>query len=72
MAAFYFNDASLKLSFETGVDETGKAIITAKTYRNVRDHVEAAEVLAAVQVLASLSSYNLLFAEKVLTETIDN
>ena len=71
MATFNYDNATLKLSFETGVDELGKAIVTAKTYRNVRDNVEATEVMAVVQALASLSSYDLLFAEKILTETVD-
>ncbi len=71
MAAYNFDNATLKLSFETGVDELGKAIINAKTYRNLRENVAATEVQVAVQAFASLSSHDLLFAEKIQTETVD-
>lgn len=71
MATFTFDNATLKLSFEAGIDELGKAIVSAKTYRNVRYNVEATEVLTVVQAIASLSSYGLLFAEKIQTETVD-
>ncbi|HWK21522.1 MAG TPA: DUF1659 domain-containing protein [Ureibacillus sp.] len=71
MAAFNFDNASLKLSFQTGVDQSGKAIVSAKTYRNLRNNLDASQVLAVVQAIASLSSYDLLYAEKVQTETIE-
>lgn len=71
MAAFNFDSAALKISYVTGLDEQGKAIVTSKTYRNVRDNVEASAVLSVVQAISSLSSYDYLFAEKILTETVD-
>ncbi|MDI7744106.1 DUF1659 domain-containing protein [Lysinibacillus fusiformis] len=71
MATYNYDNATLKLSFETGIDELGKAIVSAKTYRNVRNNVQPDEVFTVVQALASLSSYELLFVEKILTETVD-
>ncbi|MEK9198360.1 DUF1659 domain-containing protein [Ureibacillus sp. FSL E2-3493] len=71
MAAYNFENATLKLSFETGVDEQGKPIITSKTYRNVRANVEASQIAAVVQVLASLSNYTLQKAQKIETESVE-
>ncbi|QCR32623.1 DUF1659 domain-containing protein [Lysinibacillus sp. SGAir0095] len=71
MASFNFDNATLRLSYVTGVDESGKAIVTSKTYRNVRDNVEASQVLDVAQALASLSNYELSLTKKILTETVD-
>ena len=71
MAAFNFENATLRLSYVTGIDEIGKAIVTTKAYRNLRENVEASEVLAVAQALSSLSSYEFYLAKKVLTEAVD-
>ena len=71
MAAFNFENATLRLSYVTGVDENGKAIVTSKTYRNLRANVEATDALAVAQALSSLSGYDFYLAKKILTETVD-
>ncbi|MDN4492452.1 DUF1659 domain-containing protein [Ureibacillus aquaedulcis] len=71
MAAFNFDSAAIRISYVTGVDEQGKSVITSKTYRNVRNNVEASEILTVVQAISSLTSHNFLLAEKILTETVD-
>lgn len=72
MPVFTFDQATLKLSFETGIDESGKSIIASKTYRNVRDQVSAVQVFTVVQALAGLTKHHLLYAQKIQTEMIDN
>ncbi|PYF07358.1 DUF1659 domain-containing protein [Ureibacillus chungkukjangi] len=71
MAAYNFENATLRLSYVTGVDENGKAIITSKTYRNLQENVEAADVLVVAQALSSLSSYDFYLAKKILTEAVE-
>jgi hypothetical protein len=71
MAAFNFGNASLKISFETGIDEFGKSIIVSKTYRNVRDNVGATQVSAVVQAISSLTDNALSSAEKIEMETVE-
>lgn len=71
MATFSFENAALKLFFETGVNELGKTIVTSKTYRNIRSNVDASQVALVVQAISSLSNYPLQDAQKIETETIE-
>lgn len=70
MAVFNFENAMLKITYETGVDQLGNPIITSKTYRNVRAGVQPTQVAAVVQAIANLSKYPLKDATKTLTETV--
>ena len=71
MASFNFDNATLRLTYVTGIDEFGKAITSTKTYQKVRDNVDASQVLAVAQALASLSTYDLSNTKMILTETVD-
>ncbi|MBM7609937.1 hypothetical protein JOD29_003213 [Lysinibacillus composti] len=70
MATFNFQNATLKISYETGVDEAGKPVFTSKTYNNVRENVTPTQVAAVIQGIASLSNYPLSAALKTETEEI--
>ncbi|KGR77774.1 DUF1659 domain-containing protein [Ureibacillus manganicus] len=70
MATYNFEEANLKLLFETGLDEFGKPLVTTKTYRNVRNNVEVEKIASVAQAIASLSKYPLHQAKKSKTETI--
>ncbi|KGR90330.1 hypothetical protein CD30_12230 [Ureibacillus massiliensis 4400831 = CIP 108448 = CCUG 49529] len=71
MAAYNFEEASLKLLFETGLDELGMPVLTSKTIRNVRDDVEVEKLATVSQAIASLSKYPLNQAKKSETEVIE-
>ncbi|BDH61747.1 hypothetical protein MTP04_18770 [Lysinibacillus sp. PLM2] len=71
MAAYNFEEASLKLFFETGLDELGMPILTSKTIRNLRDDVEVEKLAVVSQAIASLSKYPLNQAKKSETEGIE-
>ncbi len=70
MAAYNFDGASLKLSFETGLDEFGKPVLTSRTYRNVRNDVPVESIAAVTTAIANLSKYPLHQAQKSETESI--
>lgn len=71
MAVYNFEGATLKILFETGLDEYGKPLVTTKTYRNIRNDVEVDKIATVVQALASLSKYQLHQAKKSETEAIE-
>lgn len=70
MAQFSFDSASLKVFFETGVDKEGQPIIKAKTFQNVRESATADQIQAVAQAINSLSSFPVLKAQVVRTDTI--
>ncbi|MFJ8235975.1 DUF1659 domain-containing protein [Ureibacillus sp. NPDC094379] len=70
MATFNFQNATLKISYETGVDEAGKPVLASKTYNNVRENVTPSQVAAVIQGIASLSNYPLSAALKTETDEI--
>lgn len=71
MASYNFEEATLKITFETGLDENGKPVVTSKTYRNVRSNVEAEKIASVALAIASLSKYPLHAANKTETESIN-
>lgn len=71
MAQFRFENASLKLFYETGVDEQGKPILASKTYQNIRESVSANQLQAVVNAFGSLSHYPVYQAKVVKTDTIE-
>lgn len=71
MAIYTFQNAALKISYETGVDEFGKSIVSSKTYNNVRDNIQPDQLLAVVQGIGSLSNYPIIEAIKTEAETLD-
>ncbi|MCP1144953.1 DUF1659 domain-containing protein [Lysinibacillus endophyticus] len=71
MAAYTFESASLKLVFETGMDEFGKPIFSSKTYQNVRPNVQPEQLFAVVQAIASLCQDPLNDMKRIVTETVN-
>ena len=71
MSAYNFEEASLKILFETGMDKYGKPQVTTKTYRNVRNDIPADQIAVVAQVIASLSKYSLHEAKRSETEAIE-
>lgn len=71
MAAFQFSQAAAKIHFNAGTNEEGGAIRKVKTYANIGDSATADAMEQALTQLASLSSYSMIKAEKVVTEDIN-
>lgn len=70
MASFSFDQAVLRLTFETGIDEFGKSTFTYKTYRNLRSDVEADEIVPVVLGINSLTENTLTNVQKLQTDSI--
>ncbi|SOC37191.1 DUF1659 domain-containing protein [Ureibacillus acetophenoni] len=71
MAVYNFEGATLKVLFETGLDEYGKPVVTTKTYQNIRNNVEVEKIATVTQAIASLSKYQLHQAKKTETNAIE-
>lgn len=71
MAALHFENATLKLVFQTGVNEDGKAIFTTKNFQNVRSNLEASQIAQVVEAITKLSSAPLNSAAKIETESLE-
>lgn len=71
MANLTFDNATLKLVYEVGIDENGDPIISSKTYRNLRSNLTAERLAAVVQALMNLSSNPVLYASTSKTEKIE-
>lgn len=72
MAEYVFNNASIKLYYETGTDDKGQPIYTTKTYQNVRNAVSANQVQTVVDALNTLSSIAATYVTLTKTESIEN
>lgn len=55
MANLTFENATLKLVFQTGINEMGEPIYRSKTFRNLRENVTPERLVHVVQALATLS-----------------
>ncbi|NLY78401.1 MAG: DUF1659 domain-containing protein [Lysinibacillus sp.] len=71
MANLTFENAHLKLVFQSGIDEYGDPIVSSKTYRNLRSNVTAEKLAAVVQALMTLSKDPVLYASTSRTEKIE-
>ncbi|WP_153732458.1 DUF1659 domain-containing protein [Sporosarcina obsidiansis] len=71
-ASLEFNQAAGKIHFNAGTNEKGNIIRKVKTYQNITRQSSAANLHVAFTQLASLSSYLMIKAEKVVTEDIQN
>lgn len=71
MANFTFENATLKLVYETGVNESGNSIFSSKTYRNLRANVTADKLAAVVQAFISLSKNPVIHASVSTTEKVE-
>ncbi|MEL3961385.1 DUF1659 domain-containing protein [Lysinibacillus endophyticus] len=70
MASYNFDSASLKLVFETGMDEFGQPIFSSKTYQNLRPNVQPEQLSEVVQAIASLSQDPLNDVKRIVTESV--
>lgn len=71
MAQFNFENASLRLYFETGIDEQGQPIVTSKTFQNVRETVSANQIENVVTAIASLTKDPVSAAKLVKVDTVE-
>lgn len=70
MATFSFDQAVLRLTYETGIDEFGKSVFATKSYRNLRSDVEADQLVSVVGAISSLSEHTLTKVQKLQTDSI--
>ena len=56
MAMEVFKQSSMKLKFETGVDELGRPVYKSKTYAYVKNEATVDQVKQAADALGSLST----------------
>lgn len=70
MASFSFDQAVLRLTYETGIDEFGKSIFAYKTYRNLRSDVEADQIVPVALGINSLTEHTLTNVQKLQTDSI--
>jgi hypothetical protein len=59
MAQAILKESSIRLTFETGMNEKGEPIFKGKTYSNIRKEATVAQIDQAAQALGGLSA-NLL------------
>lgn len=71
-ATFEFNQATVRIHFNGGVDGKGRFVRKIKTYKFINDDATPANMYTALTQLASLSSYPLIQLEKVVTENLHN
>jgi hypothetical protein len=64
MALAMLKDSSIRLEFETGMNEKGEPIYKFKTYSNVRKEATADQVDQAAKALGGLSANSLNSVER--------
>ncbi|MEK4024721.1 DUF1659 domain-containing protein [Sporosarcina sp. FSL W7-1283] len=69
-ASLEFNQAVGKIHFNAGTNEKGNIIRKVKTYKHITRESSATDLNVAFTQLASLSSYLMMKAEKVVTEEV--
>lgn len=72
MATVDFKNAVGRVVLEVGLTEEGKSIQKSKTYRNLKEEVNAEDLYEALETLASLSQYGLMNVERVETATVNS
>lgn len=64
MAVAEFKSASIRCTFDNGLDEEGKTKKKLKSYHNVTEAAGADAIVATVNVLAGFGTKPLMFLEK--------
>ncbi|SFC01886.1 Protein of unknown function [Bacillus sp. OV322] len=59
MANGVLYSSTLKLSFDTGMNEKGEAVLKRKSYANIKTQSAADELFSAAKLIASLQVYPL-------------
>jgi len=65
MAYSDFKNASMRLTFDNGLDDQGRLKRKVKAYQNVTENASAAGIFAAAQVLESFGTKPLMELEKI-------
>lgn len=71
MAQATLNKSTLRLVFDNGIDESGKAVFKTKSYSNVDPVSTADQFQAAATAIATLSSLPLSSVERSDTSIIN-
>lgn len=69
-ATFEFNQATVRIHFNGGVDGKGRFVRKIKTYKFINDDATAENMYTALSQLASLSSNPMIQFEKVVSQHI--
>ena len=64
MAVSEFKSASIRCTFDNGLDDKGKAKKKVKAYHNVTETAAATEIFEVAVVLADLGTKPMMFVEK--------
>lgn len=59
MATETINASSLKLRFDKGLGENGKALIGSKTYSNLKEDASSDDILAVAKAIEGLQKHTL-------------
>jgi len=70
MANSDFKSASIRLTFDNGLDENGKAKRKVKVYQNVSEAAGADAIFEVSRVLSEFGTKSLIVLEKQKDETI--
>ncbi|TWT26083.1 DUF1659 domain-containing protein [Planomicrobium sp. CPCC 101110] len=70
MANSDFKSANIRLTFDNGLDESGKPKKKVKVYQNVTEAAGADAIFEVARVLGSFGTKPLMFLEKQQDETI--
>jgi Protein of unknown function (DUF1659) len=70
MAAEFLLESQLRLVFDMGLDENGKAIFKRKNYNNVKTTATPDQLLQAAQAIVSLQTETLALVERNDTNQI--
>lgn len=71
MAEYYFNTSSIKLYYETGIDEKGEPIFSTKTLNRIVNPVSANQIKGVVDALNTLSSIPASIVKFTKVETVE-
>ncbi|MEK5067135.1 DUF1659 domain-containing protein [Sporosarcina sp. FSL K6-1508] len=69
-ATIEFQQAAGKVYFDGGLTEDGKLIRKSKTYRNIKENVQAENLYKALEQLAQLSDFPFIGAEIIETSSV--
>ncbi|WP_456277523.1 DUF1659 domain-containing protein [Bacillus sp. AK128] len=64
MATAFLSDSQLRLVFETGFDEEGKAIYKSKNFNNIKTSADVDSLFAVATSIVSMQQYPLSSIER--------
>ena len=69
-ATIEFQQAADQVYFDVGLTDDGKLIHKSKTYRNIKENVQADNLYKALEQLAQLSDFHFIGAEIIETSSV--